>query len=215
VDTIADQVAVERQTLADQLDDLDDDQWTRPSLCTGWRIREVVSHLVMPYEMSVPRLLRLMATNRFDFDRVADVVARRDERPAPELVAALRATAGRRFPPGGGPAAPLTHLVVHGQDIRRPLGLNRTGLPAAHANVTLDQLTSPKASGLRPSGLLDGFRFVSTDTGWTHGAGAEVAGSAADLITTLAGRPSALDGLTGAGVARLRGTLTPQPGGNR
>src|SRR6185437_13417943 len=111
-------------TLIELLERLRPEQWNAPSLCAGWRVRDVVSHLLMPYELTAPRFMAAMVVNRFDFDRVANAWALRDHRTAGELVDALRAH-GRFRVPGAGPEAPLTHLVVHGLDITYPLGLTR------------------------------------------------------------------------------------------
>lgn len=196
-------VAAERRELADLLDGLDEAQWDSASLCEGWRIREVVAHLLMEVTIGAPRLLLGLATHRFDFDRFAFEWAVAEAGRDTTLAQRLRANADNRStPPGAGPEGPLTHLVTHGQDIRRPLGLVRP-IPAAQANLTLDQLVSPRARRLH-QGRLDGLAFTSTDTGWTSGTGASVEGSAAALITTVAGRPAALDELAGEGVPILR-----------
>ena len=34
--------------LAELLEGLPDDGWDGPSLCEGWRVREVIAHLTMP-----------------------------------------------------------------------------------------------------------------------------------------------------------------------
>jgi hypothetical protein len=49
-----------------------------------------------------------------------------------------------------------------------------------------------------------GVRLVATDATWQSGDGPEVEGRAIDLLLVLAGRPGALDELTGPGVAELR-----------
>lgn len=196
-------VAAERRQLADLLDGLSQAQWDTPSLCAGWRVREVAAHLLMELTMPMPRLVLALARNRFDFDEVADQWARSEACADTDLAARLRTNAENRFtPPGIGPEGPLTHLVIHGQDIRRPLGLVHD-LPAAQANLTLDQLVSRKARRLN-QGRVDGLSLTSTDTGWTYGEGAGVQGSAAALITTIAGRPAALHELHGDGVGTLR-----------
>ena len=39
------QVATERRALADFLETLSPAEWDRPSLCRGWRVRDVVAHV--------------------------------------------------------------------------------------------------------------------------------------------------------------------------
>jgi uncharacterized protein (TIGR03083 family) len=41
-------VAAEFSALAGLLDAASAEQWDTPSLCEGWRVREVVAHLTMP-----------------------------------------------------------------------------------------------------------------------------------------------------------------------
>ena len=72
--------------------------------------------------------------------------------------------------------------------------------------MVLDQLMTPRAAGLT-RGVADGVALHAADVGWTSGTGAPVVGSAAALITTLAGRSAALDELTGDGVPLVRERL--------
>jgi len=187
--------------LLELLAELAPEQWNAPSLCAGWRVRDVVSHVLMPYELSTPRFLAGLVANRFDFDRMANAWALRDHRTAAELTAALGAH-GKFRVPGAGPEGELTHMVIHGLDIAYPLG-RPYKISAEAANLTLDQLFTPRARGLVDADRFAGLSLVATDTGWRHGAGPAVEGSAAALILTLANRPAALRDLTGAGAQRL------------
>jgi uncharacterized protein (TIGR03083 family) len=200
----------ERERLLTVLEGLDAGQWRTPSLCAGWTVRDVVVHLLMPYELSVPRFLALMVRSGLRFDRAADRWARDDPRSPAQAVAALRDTGHRRFEAGpGAPAeAPLSHLVIHAQDVYRPLGVPSPTDPE-DAAIALDQLTGRRA--LAPA-LLHGLAFAATDTGWRHGTGLPVTGPATALLTTLAGRPAALDDLTGDGVPEVRARLRPAAG---
>lgn len=201
-------IAAERTALADELAGLTDEQWRTPSLCTGWTISEVAVHLGMGFHVSTPSFLWRMACSGFDFDKVADKYARSSTATTAERAADLRANAEHRFhPPGFGPEAPLTDVVVHGQDIRRPLGLAH-GIAPDRARVVLDLLSSPKGvKAFGHKGLLDGLRLDATDTDWSTGSGDVVSGTADALIVTLAGRPAALDELSGPGADTLRSRL--------
>jgi uncharacterized protein (TIGR03083 family) len=195
----------ERERLLAVLEGLDDAGWRTPSLCTGWTVRDLVVHLLMPYELSVSRFLALMARSGFRFDRAADRWARTDDRSPADVVSALRDTEHRTFEAGpGAPAeAPLSHLVIHAEDVYRPLGVPSPTDPE-DAGIALGQLIGRRA--LAPA-LLDGLAFTATDTDWRHGTGAPVSGPATALLTTLAGRPAALDELTGDGVPEVRARL--------
>lgn len=204
---IATLVDAENEHLIAALDDLDHAQWSAPSLCAGWSIRDVVIHLLMPYELSFPRFLLKMAAARFDFDRLAHRWATEDARSPAEASSALRATAQQRFGvPGAPPEAPLSHLVIHAEDIYRPLGL-RHGPSAASAIIVLDQQTGPRFRKSLPAGLLNGLAYTATDTDWTLGEGLDVTGPASALITTFAGRTAALDELSGSGAPEVRTRL--------
>ncbi|KAB1946420.1 hypothetical protein F8271_06880 [Micromonospora sp. ALFpr18c] len=97
---------------------------------------------------------------------------------------------------------------MHGQDIRRPLGLAHDLRPE-RLRASLDFLTGPRTVGFFvPRGLPTGLRFEATDLGWASGEGPTVAGPAEPLLLALTGRPVALDELSGGGVATLRGRLT-------
>jgi len=195
----------ERARLLAVLEGLDEAGWRTPSLCAGWSVRDVAVHLLMPYELSVPGFLALMVRSGFRFDRAADRWVRRDRRSPTEVVPALRDTEHRTFEagPGAPVEAPLSHLVIHAQDVYRPLGVPSPTDPE-DAGIALGQLTGRRA--LAP-GLLDGLAFTATDTDWRYGSGAAVSGPATALLTTLAGRPAALDDLTGEGVPEVRARL--------
>lgn len=202
-------VATETASLVATLESLDDDRWHGPSLCAGWSVRDVAVHLVMPYELSMPRFLLGMVRARFSFDALADRWAREDPRPTPEVLEALRATPQRRFGVPGAPAeAPLSHVVIHTADILRPLGIEHRPDPSS-AVAVLGQVTSPRFRRALPTGLLDGLRYRATDVDWAVGEGAEVTAPAAALIATFAGRTAALDELEGDGVPAVRGRLAP------
>ncbi len=204
------EVAAERSGLADELEGLSETDWNMPSLCTGWRLRDVVAHLVWPLQTSLVKVAAALVVNRFDFNRVADKAAKSDRRPGPELANALRQGADHRFtPPGFGPEAPLTDLVVHGQDIRIPLGIARP-FDDERTRVVLDFLVSSKATrgGFVRKGLTEGLAFRATDLNWSAGTGLPVAGPAGTLIMVLSGRNAPPVHLDGEGTATLRSRLS-------
>src|SRR5215467_7348303 len=54
-------ITAERQDLADLLGDLPAGAWDAPTLCDGWRVRELVAHLTMPFRYSGVRFLAELA----------------------------------------------------------------------------------------------------------------------------------------------------------
>ncbi|MFE7182452.1 maleylpyruvate isomerase family mycothiol-dependent enzyme [Streptomyces erythrochromogenes] len=181
-------IAAERRELADLLDGLRDDQWDGPSLCAGWRVREVAAHMSMGFRLSLPATLGQLARARGNLHRMTDRVARRDaaaHAPA-ELAAFLRDGAHHPWtPPVGGLTAALGHDVVHGLDITVALGLDRR-VPEDRLRVLL--------AGIRPGGLrffgvdIDGVQLRADDLEWSYGSGSPVHGAAQDLLLLAFGR---------------------------
>jgi uncharacterized protein (TIGR03083 family) len=198
-------VVAERRDQVDLLTGLTPGQWDQPTLCAGWRVREVIAHTTMPYRTSAPRLILEMVKARGDVNRMADRTARRDaERmSAAELLAALRDNVAHPWtPPGGGTVGALSHDVIHGLDITVGLGLDRL-VPPERVGLVL--------SGIKPKNIaffgvdLDGVELRATDLDWTYGAGEPLRGSAQDLLLVICGRrlPDGL--LDGAPAARFSG----------
>lgn len=205
------QIADERRGLADLLSGLTNEQQVVQSLCDEWSVHDVAAHLVMPLEVSMPKFMLAMLACRGNFDR-ANVRLTREQarRPIDEIIEVLRLKAASRFtPPGAGPDAPLTDLLVHGLDIRWPLGLTRD-IPEERLQTSLTFLTGRSARGVVTGGTLDGLRFEADDIDWTHGNGPIVSGAAEALLLAITGRRAALDRLSGDGVSTLCARL-PDP----
>lgn len=206
-----DAVAEERRGLADLFDQLTSPQLARPSLCGAWTVHDVAAHLVTPVEVRIPEFLLTMLASRGNFDRTNQkMTARRATRPIHELTAVLRSRADSRFaPPGMGPEAPLTDLLVHGLDVRRPLEISRK-IPTERIRACLDFLTARPRSGFTPAGRLTGLRLEATDLDWSAGDGLAVHGTGEDLLLAVSGRPTGAQGLSGEGADSLRDRLQPQ-----
>src|SRR3989442_613253 len=71
-------VAAEYRALADLLDGLVLERWDTPSLCEGWRVREVVAHLTMPARYSEGAFMAKLRDCEFDFTRLSNGLASRD-----------------------------------------------------------------------------------------------------------------------------------------
>lgn len=101
----------------------------------------------------------------------------------------------------------LSELVIHQQDVRRPLGLVRE-IPADRLGVVLDFGVS--AGGLTFTMAFSrrrarGLRLVASDIGWWAGVGPEARGPGEAILMALNGRAGAIDQLTGDGVPVLAG----------
>ncbi len=196
--------ADERRAQVVLYESLADEQWDAPSLCSGWRVREVLAHTTMPFRYSGGRVLRGVLAARGSFDRFADRAARRDAARlgAAELLASLRDNVGSEWsPPGGGPLGALSHDVIHGLDVSAALGIDDRHASPERCALVL--------SGLRPKQLrlfgvdLTGVRLQATDADWSHGDGEVVEGRAQDLLLAVCGRRQPAGRLTGAAADRL------------
>src|SRR5262245_35756171 len=84
-------VATQYRALADVLAPLSDGQWATPSLCEGWRIREVIAHLTMPARYDQEAFMAELRAHEFDFGKLSNDIAARDgQLPTDRLVADLR-----------------------------------------------------------------------------------------------------------------------------
>jgi uncharacterized protein (TIGR03083 family) len=181
-------VAREFLALADLLDSLPDAAWDTPSLCAGWRVREVVAHMTMPVRYSTEQFMAELRDCDGDFTRLSNLVASRDAaRPAGALVSNLRDEMMHHWtPPGGGYTGALNHVVIHGLDITVPLGLARRSTDET-IRAVLNDLTSGGTHthfGFDLSGL--GLR--ATDLDWSFGSGTPISGAAEDLALLMCGR---------------------------
>jgi uncharacterized protein (TIGR03083 family) len=202
-------IADERRRIADLVDSLNPRQLDAPSLCEQWSVRQVAGHLLAsvaaPRWLFVPLMLRSGFNLHKANARLAQLIARR---PAADLAAGLRENADNPFrPPIVGYPGQLTDLYVHGQDIRRPLGLPR-GLRPDRLRVSLEFLVGGRAPGFVPKGRPVGLRFEATDLDWAWGTGPVVRGTAEAVMLALTGRTVVLAELDGDGVAVLRERLT-------
>ena len=198
-------IAAERRRLAHGLASLPPEAWEAPSLCHGWTVHMVVAHLNAPWEASIPTVLIEVIKARSlagGFDRLARRIA--DTLPPAACVASLRDNADSRFtPPGFGPEAPLTDVIVHGVDILAPSGRSVDIDPVALV-TSLEFLTRGKSNGFVPKGRIDGLVFEASDLDFRGGPGSLVVrGPALALCATLCGRRALLDQLSGEGLDTL------------
>ncbi|MUN63468.1 maleylpyruvate isomerase family mycothiol-dependent enzyme [Kocuria sediminis] len=196
-------VHAERQALARDLEHLPGPQWATPSLCPGWDVHDVLAHLVDDASTTRPGFLCRLAAAGLDFDRCnARGIARQRRADPRATLAAFRAVSDRTT---SAPAAPATRLVeafVHGEDIRRPLGIRRDYPPASVAEALRHQLrTSVRFGGGKERA--HGVRLVATDAGLEAGTGPDVRGTAVALLLAVSGRAVEQGELTGPGAAAL------------
>jgi len=187
-------IRTERLAFIDLLESLTEDQWQTPSLCSAWTVEHVAAHLAWapvagPMEM-VPAALRAgFRTNRL----IADTAVRWTTRGRPAILDQLRKNVESDAKPlGMPPVAALADAVVHGLDVRVPLGLHRDVDPEAFrliADWTVTSrwpMTVPVGGNVRKR--LRGTRLVAIDADWAWGEGAEVREPADLILLRLLGR---------------------------
>ena len=193
----------ERAALAADLGTLTDAQWATPSLCAGLSVREVLAHLTAAASLNARQWLTGVIRCRFDFDK--QVAMRLSEHlgatPAETLDRFRRVVTSTTKPPLP-TMAMLGETIVHGEDIRRPLGIRRDH-PAATLTAVAryyagTDLVVPAKSRIR------GLRLAADDGPFSTGAGPLVSGPTASLIMAMTGRSAACADLGGDGVAVLR-----------
>jgi uncharacterized protein (TIGR03083 family) len=192
----------ERAELADLLATLTPAQWEAPSLCTGWRVRDVVAHMYSYEELGPVGLVGRFVRGGLRLDRInaAGVAAYADRSPD-ELLALVRDhQQPRGLTAGFGGRIALTDGVIHHQDIRRPLGLPRD-IPAERMRVVLEfARTAPTIGAAK---RVRGLTLVATDLDWRAGSGPVVEGPAEPLLMAVAGRRGVAGELTGPGLETL------------
>ncbi len=197
-------VRAEREAIIRDLEGLTDEQWDRASLCEGWSVHDVAAHLVANARNTAIGVVWAMVRARFDFDRQNDQTMRRAKGATPQdTLQRLREVASRRT----GPPAPLdsrlVEEVLHGEDIRRPLGIGHVYAPEAVERALRYQVRTPVAvGGSKQVAAAVGLR--STDADLAIGDGPEVAGPTVSLLMAVSGRDVALADLEGPGVDVLR-----------
>jgi uncharacterized protein (TIGR03083 family) len=198
----------ERAALAEDLAGLTDAQWAQPSLCGRWVIEEVVAHLTAAASTGPLRWLGSVLGARFDFDRHNDrrLAEQRGATPAETLDRFRRVTTSTRSAPGP-TAAWLGEVIVHAQDIRRPLGLMRT--PPADAVTAVAGFYAHRNFAVASRSAIAGLRVEATDGPFAAGTGPLVRGTTLALTMAMAGRRAYCDDLSGEGVPTLLARCSP------
>ena len=200
----------ERADFADLLDELTPRQWTSPSLCDGWSVRDVAAHTIDYLGQSRALLAINMFRSGFNIDRLNARGLRDYVGTPPEQLANLMRTGTEPSGAGAlyGARVALIECLIHQQDVRRALGEPRT-IPEERLGVSLDfARISPVIAGARRT---RGVRLVATDMQWSSGSGPEVHGSAETLSMAMTGRIGAIandlsgDGMAILGARHLRG----------
>lgn len=200
-------VHAERAALIADLELLTDAQWDVPSLCEGWSVHDVVAHIIDTAMTTRLGFVFGLARAGFDFDRQNAEGVERERGPDPAAtLRTLREVAGRTWTPPAPMDSRIVEMVVHGEDIRRPLGIIRHYPPDAVARaLQLQARTRVGFGGAKEH--LSSVRVIATDSDVAVGVGPEVHGPSLSLLLALSGRRVALAELHGPGVDVLTALL--------
>ena len=197
-------IHAERQSLADELSGLSAEQWQTPTVCGEWTVHDLLAHLLSAAKMTPPRFFSRFAGAGFSFTKFAakQVAVEGRDGPAATL-AAFRAAQSRETAPPGPKDTWLGEAFVHGEDIRRPLGITHS-YPLPYVARVIDLYANSNAiiGGKR---RVAGVRLRATDVDYSVGSGPVVEGPAVSLMLAASGRKEALPELTGDGVGVLQG----------
>src|SRR5687767_14126268 len=122
---VRDLTRVHRQDFVDTLEALALEQWQAPSLCSEWRVVDVAAHLAWAPVLGLGAGAAAMVRHGFSMNRMIPRSAVGwSERGRDAILVQLRDNARSGATPiGMPPIAALADAVVHGMDVRRPLGL--------------------------------------------------------------------------------------------
>lgn len=193
----------ERRRLADDLAGLDAASWTTPSLCGAWTVKEVLAHLTVGALETRWTWLRSVIRSRFDFDAHNERQLRQQRGRTPaETLTRFREAIDSTSAASGHHWAWLGEIVIHGEDIRRPLGIASPTDPATAAFLL--QRFAAKNFTVPSKSAAAGLTLRATDAELTIGDGPEVTGPALSLLLAIAGREVHLHDLDGPGLGTLR-----------
>lgn len=199
-------VHAERRSLLDDLEDVRSDSWSTPSLCPGWDVHDVLAHLVDDAKTTRLGFVRNLVAARFDFDRCNAAGVSREKCDDPALTRERFSEVLDRTTSAPAPRATrLVEVFVHGEDIRRPLGIAHDYPVDAVLTALQHQLRTTTGQGggkERAQGLM----LIPTDGSLHLGEGEEVRGSTIALLLAVSGRPTRAGEIAGPGAERLCGS---------
>jgi uncharacterized protein (TIGR03083 family) len=193
----------ERAALAEDLAGLSTEQWRHETLCGRWDVEQVVAHLTAAASLNQRQWLRSMLGARFrpDVHNQRRLAEHRGRTPA-ETLDQFRAVITSTTAPSSHTPAYLGEVVVHSQDIRRPLGLVRT--PSVDALTPVAEFFARRDFAVASRTRVADLQLQADDGPFAAGTGPLVTGSTLALVMSMAGRVSYVAELDGPGVPALR-----------
>jgi uncharacterized protein (TIGR03083 family) len=200
-----DKISADRRAFADYLESLAPDDWNKPSLCEGWTVKGVTTHLLVTPTQSKGQVMLAFIGSGFSLPKLSAKLIDKmtAELSTDDIIAKTRETAdSQNKPPGLTSMGVLGEVLVHTADVSLAVG-KPFDLPVDHYTAGLDYLkTVQPVLGCKKR--IEGLRLEATDADWSTGEGPSVTGTAKHLLSAMTGRKAALDHLSGDGVDVLR-----------
>ncbi|HET6810411.1 MAG TPA: maleylpyruvate isomerase family mycothiol-dependent enzyme [Acidimicrobiales bacterium] len=195
------------------LHELDDADFDRPSLCEGWKVRDVLGHMGLGH--TTPMLAMTGRMARYGFN-----VTKASFNESKSLFSESTPDEIRRFwddvMVAGQPRRGISKMIptsagfldhlVHNEDIRRPTG-HRRQVPEDRLRRALSLVRTEGSPMWSPKKKVSGLRLQATDIDWSEGEGPVVSGPGESIVMAASGRRAALGELEGDGVDRLRARI--------
>ncbi|WP_183095308.1 maleylpyruvate isomerase family mycothiol-dependent enzyme [Nocardioides stalactiti] len=183
-------IHAERAALAATLAELTDEEWQEESLCTGWTVHDVAAHVISNPQIGWGDLVSMAMRNlgrSYNTMIFRDVKRRGAQETRESILAdyAAYADSTRRVPVVA-TLDPLIDVLLHHQDIVRPVGRSRT-MPPEAALLAADRLRQVSFL-LGTRRLVRSVRMVADDIDWTRGEGPTVSGPIQELLMLCSGR---------------------------
>lgn len=195
-------IHAERARLAEIMTGFRDDNWRAGTLCSEWMVEHVVAHLTAGANTSQWAWFLSMLRAGFNPGKhnqrwLAQYVGNTHA----ETLGHYRDSISSTIAPTKDYGAWLGEVIVHSQDIARPLGINLKPDPAAVNEVA--HFFAAKDFAVNSKKLVSGLQLDATDSSFRNGSGPIVRGKQLELVMAMAGRPD-YSKLTGDGVEELR-----------
>lgn len=203
-------IHAERLRLVDALSSLGPERWREPTLCGDWSVSHVVAHLTAAANTGTAAWLISIVLAGFNPALHNERRLRKYLKATPaETLATFRSSATKTVSPTKDYAAMLGEVIVHGQDIARPVGVPLVPDPSGVHEVACFFATRDFA--VNSKSLVKGLMLQADDSSFEAGQGPLVQGKQLDLVMAMAGRPAYLARLRGDGVATLERRLLRNP----
>ena len=195
-------IHTERAALAETLASLTAEQWDHETLCIGWTVKDVAAHVIANPQLDFATVMGMFGRNlgRGYNTMVFRETKRLAERQTVEQILADFATYAhsRQRVATTTDIEPMLDVLVHHQDIVRPLGLVHHMPPDAAAVAADRGRLLSFLFGTRH--LVKKVRMVATDVDWARGEGPTIEGPMQELLMLCAGRGRVATDLSGDGL---------------